>query len=1077
MPQQAACTVTWCETDQTYMVATGQGNTTLEMVPESPSWAVWLHSISSFAFHGKTGFYTARKERKPRGEGYWYAYARVEGKVTKRYLGPSSDLTLARLEQAAQELATSQQSEELHEEVGLVPGPVTSSAGRRPPRTTTVEGTFSAPTQPPPTPLVLTKVHAPHLRPSLVHRSRLTERLQQGIKGSLTLLSAPAGFGKTTLLTSWLASRGTPVAWFSVEPEDNDPARFFTYLLASLQRLDRHLGTSVLPLLQARQSIPLETTLALLINKLSTYEGPGFALVLDDYHVITAEPIHRALAYLVEHLPPQMPLVIATRADPPLPLARLRARGQMTEVRAPDLRFDQEEAEQFLRMVMGVDLSVQESALLQTRTEGWIAGLQFAALALRERPDVSTLIAAFAGTHRFVLDYLSEEVLMQQSPPVQKFLLDTCILDRLCGPLCDVVTGENNGQAMLEQLDARNLFLIALDDERRWYRYHHLFADVLRSRLKQTHPDRIPALHQRASTWYEENQLLIYAVQHALAASKFERAARLILQVDPSMVVRGEPLQMYLNWLNALPKEVMHQHPILSIYHAYLLLYLGQLEAAETRLQEAEAALQLQAPTDETQTHQGQIVTLRANIALYYGNIERCVELSRRALNLLPVKAFLRPPAIAMSVLAYFSDGNVTPTMERVAEEAVGHVQTSGNLSLATRSITNLARMRVLQGRLRQALATYEVVAQKVPWPDVLRTLPSGLSYYFGVGDIRREWNNLDIAQEYLAQGIAIVEGRTTADAPIIALGYTSLARLLQARGEYGRAFALLEQHAYLARQRPFMPYLLAQGAAVQTQIALAQGNIRTAIHWADGCSLSVNDDPGYLYEREYLTLARVRIAQGRANPSGPFLIDALVLLGRLLADAQSKARIHSAIEILVLRTLALHARGDFPAALNILKQALTLAEPEGYVRIFLDEGAPMLALLSQVGGDDPSLLGYVQRLLTHAQMAPGNPPTLTRDNDRSRNQALLDPLAPGNSPVSSPDNERFRNQALLDPLSERELEVIQLMAAGASNEEIAEHLVIAVGTAKRHVSNILAKLAVSNRTQAVARARELGLL
>jgi LuxR family maltose regulon positive regulatory protein len=730
---------------------------------------------------------------------------------------------------------------------------------------------------------------------------------------------------------------------------------------------------------------------------------------------------------------------------------------------------------------MGLDLSMQESAILQTRTEGWVAGLQFAALALRERPDVAALLAAFSGTQRFVLDYLSEEVLRQQTPAVQSFLLDTCLLDRLSGPLCNAMTGMDNGQAMLEQLDTMNLFLIALDEERRWYRYHHLFADVLRKHLSQTslavaqtNPDLIPALHRRASAWYEQNDMLIYAVQHALAAREFGDAARLILQVDPSLVVRGEPLDMYLSWLNALPREVMQRYPILSIYHAYLLLYLGQLEDAELRLRDAEAALQLRGPSDETRTNQGQIVTLRANIALYFGNIERCVELSHQALDLLPERAFTRAAAIAMRVLSYLVDGKVVPAMERLAEESLGLVQTSGNLSIATRSITNLARMRVLQGRLRQGFATYEVVAQKVPWPEVLRSLPSGPSYYFGMGDIWREWNDLNTAEEHLARGMAIIEGRTTADAPIIALGYTSLARLHQARGEYSQAFALLEKYADVARQRMFLPYLIAQGAAMQAHVALAQGNIRAAVHWAEGSPRSTNDELAYLYEREYLTLARVRIAQGRANPSGagnsgtsagnsgtsagnsgtsPFLDDALVLLERLLADAQSKARIHSAIEILVLRALALHACRDPSAALDTLREALALAQPEGYMRVFLDEGAPLLTLLSELKEADPALQDYVQTLLAHA------------------------PMVPGTTPISSLNDSRPRRQPLVDPLSERELEVLRLVATGISNEKIADQLVIAVGTTKRHVSNILAKLAVANRTQAVSRARELGLL
>ncbi len=916
-----------------------------------------------------------------------------------------------------------------------------------------VEQKSSTIVQQPAPPLVITKVHVPRLRSGLVQRSRLIERLEQGMEGPLTLLSAPAGFGKSTLLSSWIASSNIRAAWFSIEPEDNDPVRFFTYLLAALQTVDQHLGASILPLLQSSRAVSLEAVLAQLINELSTSELVNVALMLDDYHVITAESIHRALAYFVQYLPTQMHIVIATRADPPLPLARLRARGQITEIRATDLRFVQEEADQFLRSVMRLDLSVQESALLQNRTEGWVAGLQFAALALRGRSDVAALLARFSGTHRFVLDYLSEEVLARQSAQVQKFLLATCILDRLCGPLCDVVTAEDNGQEMLEQLDALNLFLIALDDERHWYRYHHLFAEVLRSRLKQTRPDLVPSLHRRASSWYEQNGLLVYAVQHALAASEFGHAARLILQLDPSMVLRAEPLQMYLNWLGTLPREVMQTYPILSIFHAWLLLYLGQLEAAETRLQEAETALELQAPTQETSIHRGQIVTLRANIALYYGNIDLCVNLSRQALELLPLKTFGRPAAIAMSVLSYLSNGNVTVAIERCGEEAVGLVQSAGNLSIATRSITNLARMRVLQGRLRQALATYEVVAQKVPQPEVLRALPSGPSYYFGVGEIWREWNDLDKAEEYLTEGIAAVEERTITDPPIITLGYTSLARLLQARGEYSQAFALLEQFADLARERAFLPYVLAQGAAVQAQIALAQGNSRAAIHWAEGCARSVHDEPNYLYEREYLTLARVCIAQRHSAPQSSFLQNVLHLLERLLQDAEAKARMHSAIEILVLKALALQASSDLSSALNALRHALFLAKPEGYARIFLDEGAPILTMLAEIGKADVHLQGYVHGLLAHGQVASV-------------------PL-----PLVSEHNERPKQQSLVDPLSERELEVLRLLAAGASNEEIAEQLVIAVGTAKRHVSNILGKLAVSNRTQAVARAREVGLI
>ncbi len=918
--------------------------------------------------------------------------------------------------------------------------------------TAVVDEASPATAQQSPAPLVTTKVQVPRLRSALVHRSRLLQRLQEGMEGPLTLLSAPAGFGKTTLLTSWLDSNGTAGAWFSIEPEDNDPVRFFTYLLTALQRQERHLGSNLLPLLQSSRPASLETVLALLINEVNSWQGPRLVLVLDDYHVITTQAIHQALTYLVEHLPTQMHLVIATRADPPLPLARLRARGQMTELRATDLRFVPEEAEQFLRTVMSLNLSAQESSFLQTRTEGWVAGLQFAALALQGRTEIAAFLSAFTGSHRFVLDYLSEEVLARQPPAIHSFLLSTSILERLSGSLCDAVTRQEGSQAILDALEQANLFVVSLDEERHWYRYHHLFAEVLRNRLKQSHPDLIPALHQRASAWYEQHRLLVEAVHHALAAHDIEHAASLIEQCGMVMISQGE-IQTLLGWLSTLPNALMPRHPLLSVYYGLALHLTSRFEAVEAHLQDAERALEDKTLTEQAGTIRGLAAVIRGIIARYSGDLERYIALGKQALDLLPeTETIMRAPASSMVAHTYLGSGDVTQTSEQQVKAGVSSARTSRYLLLHFRNLAILAYLYVLQGRLRQAAATYEEAGQVMQGREALLRVaasdPSGI-YYSGLGDLWRQWNRLDKAEPLLAQGMAQVDEAGSVYADDIMFSYLAQIRLYQTRGEYGRACAILDSFMHLADAHHFAPRLKTCVAAVRAHIELTQGNLAAALHWANTCGLSVNDELSYPREREYLTLARVRIAQGRAKSSGPFLDDALALLERLLTDAQPKARMHSVLEILVLKALALHAGGALPAALDTLAEALSLAEPEGYVRLFLDEGVPMLTLLSQVSKTDPLLHGYVQQLLAHAHVAPS----------------------------SSFDHVPPKKQPLVEPISERELEVLQLMAAGASNEEIAEQLVIAVGTAKRHVSNILAKLAVSNRTQAVARARELALL
>ena len=991
------------------------------LVVETPAWYTWLESASTFAFTSEAGTFTARKERagNQRGGWYWKAYRMQQGKLSSRYLGKSETLSLHRLQAVAQALTSSS-----------VPD---RKAGR--PATPTQRD-----------PLLATKLHVPRPRRQLVSRPALIKRVQEGIQGSLTLVSAPAGFGKTTLLVQWVAESDISVAWLSLEPQDNDPVRFLASVLAALQQLDPDMGTTALALLHSPQPVPPERVLTVLTDELTNREAGDFALVLDDYHAISAAPIHGSLIFLLEHLPPQMHLVLATRADPPLPLARLRARGQLSEVRAAELRFTTEEASTFLHTVMGLSLPAEAIDALESRTEGWAAGLQLAALSLRERADISSFLAAFSGSHRFVLDYLSEEVLARQGAQVQSFLLTTSILSRLSGPLCDAVREQEGSQAMLERLEYANLFVVALDDERHWYRYHQLFAEVLQNRLQQTEPTLVPALHRRASRWYEAHGLFVEAVQHAFAAADLEQVAHLLEQHSVTLGNRGYG-QTLLDWLNTLPETLMQEHPRLCVIRAIGLLVANRLDEVPARLQQAEQVLEAHGAgisAEEGQLLHGQITVLWQALTFHAGDLARSVAFAQQALELVPpTEPFFRTALMVMGAYAYRVSGDVTLASEQLVVSVVAQLPAFGEERVLPKATALLARLYVLQGRLQQAMATYAEAAQIAPSKEELTFLVNSPAYYFGLGDVLRERNRLDEAEAYLTQGMDLVGW--ILDADLMLLGYTTLARLQQARGQYSLALATLAAFIRLAHQRHFSSWLLSHVAAVQAQVELAQGNLAIATRWADASGLSAaDDDLSYLREREYLTLARVRIAQGRDDRAGPFLQDALHLLQRLLQDAETKARMGSALEILVLRALAFHAQGDRTEALSTLERALVLAEPEGYIRLFVDEGAPMLALLR---------LAHARGIL---------PAYLT---------ALLAAFG------WQEEARVVRSPSLVEPLTEREREVLRWLVAGASNREIARRLVLSLGTVKKHVSNICSKLNVQSRTQAIARARDLHLL
>ena len=1056
MPKATEYRLIWHSEQKAYELRKHPGGHLLPLTPGEDEWFACLDAVPSFTFSGKLGQFTARKESRQWGDRYWYAYGRVGPKLTKKYLGRTSDLTLARLEETAalftrakaspsHEAATQMPSDERMQSIQRSRG----EANRDAPAISTDATT--APFARPAVqrdPLLATKLHMPRPRAQLVSRSHLVERLEQSMEYALTLVSAPAGFGKTTLLAQWLAESNASVAWLSLEPQDNDPMRFLAYLIAALQTVDAHLGTTALELLHTSQPPPPETVVALLTNDLLRSLAEGVVLVLDDYHTITSEPIHRSLTFLVEHLPPQLHIVLATRADPPMPLARLRARGQLIEVRASDLRFSAEEASAFLRTIMDVDLPPEQIAVLERRTEGWIAGLQLAALALRDSADVLGFLAAFTGSHRFVLDYLTEEVLTRQPALMQSFLLHTSVLERLSGSLCDAVTGQQGSQAMLEALERANLFVVALDDERQWYRYHHLFAEVLNNRLQQAEPGLVPDFHRRASAWYEEHGFVVEAVQHALAAPDLEQAAHLVEQHGIPIVFGGQ-YHTLLGWMDRLPEALVHARPILALIHATMLIFIRQFDRAESRLKDAESSVDADTPAEPVRLILGWAAHCRAELANYSSDdLADSIAYARRALALLPETeetAPIRAGAYYYVARSVQLSGDVTPPAEHMLLTAAELAFVGGHIG-RLRGVNVLVTLRALQGRLSEAIALYK---QERGVAEEFGTPGGSAFFFFNWADLLREQNELEEAEGILATGMDSLGGLMLPDNRGMLLGYTTLARLQQARGDYSQALSTMDAFMRLARERNYVPYLVARGAAVRAQLQLMQGNIEAARNWADACRLSAYDaELSYPREQEYLVLARVRIVQGRADPAGPSLQDALYLLGRLLADAEAKARMSSTLEILILQSLALYALGEKTQALSTLERALSHAAPEGYIRLFVDEGMPMLTLLrqAQARGITPH---YTATLLS----AFGEPASLL------------------------PALHASRSSALVEPLTKREREVLELLLEGASNREIARRLVLSINTVKRHIYNICSKLGVQSRTQAIVKARALSLL
>jgi LuxR family maltose regulon positive regulatory protein len=907
------------------------------------------------------------------------------------------------------------------------------------------------------TPLLATKLYIPRWRPGLVSRPSLIERLNQGAERKLTLVSAPAGFGKTTLVSEWVAGSDRPIAWLSLEEADNDRARFLAYVVAALRTAAPHIGEGVLGALQSSQPPPTESILTALLNEIATLQDT-IVLVLDDYHVIDATPVDHALTFLLEHLPPQMHLVITTREDPQLPLARLRTRGQMIEMRAADLRFTHDEAVAFINEVMGLDLSASDLATLETRTEGWIAGLQLAALSMRGRDDIPGFIRSFAGDDRYIVDYLVEEVLRRQPEHVRAFLLRTSVLDRLSGSLCDAVTGRQDGRGLLEALERGNLFVVPLDDKRHWYRYHHLFADVLRAHAMEEGADQVAVRHQRASAWYETNGFRSAAINHALAAEDFERAASLVELAAMEMLGSGQEPMLY-GWLTALPDKIVRARPVLSVNYAFASLSRDGLEAAEARLRDAERWLETptnvreprDAPSGEMvvvdqkgfRSLPGTIAIARAYCAGALGDLAGMMEYAHHALDLLPEDDNLwRGAAAAILGIACWTSGDLEAAY-RSFTEGKDRLEATGYTQFEISIVYILADIRIAQGRLRDAARIYEQALRQAT--EQGRGVWGTSDLYVGLGDLHRERNDLEIATQYLLRSKEL--GEHTALTDTRHRWYVAMARVKAIEGDLGSALDLLDEaeRQYVENPDPDVRPI----AALKAQWWVAQGRLADALDWVRERSVSVDDDLSYLREFEHLTLARILLARNRREREDRFIHEAVGLLERLLDAAEEGERTGSVIEILVLLAVAREAHGDISLALLSLERALTLAEPEGYVRLFVDEGLPMKTLLSQAAaqGKAPD---YTSRLLA----------AFDAEEQTRRNRF--------DSPAAQP---------LAEPLSQRELDVLRLIALGLSNREIGERLFLALDTVKGHNRKIFGKLDVQSRTEAMARARELGIL
>lgn len=907
------------------------------------------------------------------------------------------------------------------------------------------------------TPILVTKLHIPAPRPTLVPRPHLLERLSHALHNKLTLIAAPPGFGKTTLVSHWLHQKAegrkqddesnkksthhSQAAWLSVDEGDNDPARFFSYVIAALQKIEPDIGQAAQHLLNSAQSFSTEAVMTALVNDIAA-QPAEFVLILDDYHTIESPTIQQAVTFLLENQPEQLHLLITSRAEPPLPLSRLRARGQLLELGLDALKFTLEETDHFLNQVMGLNLPAQDVTRLHTLTEGWATGLQLAALALQANPHqpAARFITNFSGTDRYIGEYLFEEIFQQQAEKRREFLLHTSILTQLSGDLCDHLTGQSNGRQTLVELDKANLFMTPLDNEGQWYRYHPLFASFLRSHLHQIDPNLEIDLHCRAAAWYVAQGLKNQAIDHALAANDFDRAADLVeTMMAEKLWLQGEMFTP-LNWLDALPVDYISTRPRLMLGQAWAMLMVGRnRDELSPILQQLEASLNnassTASPASEADQIRGEMATVLAEASLLENKLSQALTLAHQALTYLPEDdRASRYMATQIQGYVYRLTGQVEQAMQALTKAAEGS-RRAENILVAAFALSDLGEVQAMQGQLRQASQTYqqtfELAAEHNAWP-----FAPTCAAYVGLGNLWYEWNDLARAAQHLHKAIDL--SKQGGYASVTLRAYLALAHVRQAQENHDKAMALLNQAQRLAQKHPsdrMKSYLTV--ARLRLWLLAGKDYLAQAIHWADNYVRETPESTPFIYLRhlEQTALARIQLAQNKPNRA---------LLADLLQQAESAGWGQNVIEILILQALAAHTLNDSPGAMAALNRALVLAEPENYIRLFVDEGAPMVRLLQKaVGHGVPA--EYVGRL-----------------------QASFMP---------SVKDEASEAQPLLEPLTKRELEVLGLMAAGLSNRQIADELVIAMGTVAKYSNNIFSKLAVSNRTQAINLAQSLNLI
>ncbi len=907
--------------------------------------------------------------------------------------------------------------------------------------------------------LLRTKLFVPQVHPELVARPRLFSLLDESRTQKLTLVAAPAGFGKTTLLSAWIAERDVDVGWVSLDERDSDPTRFWTYAIAALQTIWPSVGAVSSAMLQSSQAPPIEGVLTELLNEVAGQEGSAL-LILDDYHVIAEAGIHRGMSFLLSHLPPQLSIILLSREDPPLSLAVLRARRQLLEIRAPELRFTSAEAHIFFSRAMGLELRGQDLAALETVTEGWAAGLQLAALSLQEFEDVGAFVTSFSGSHRYVFDYLAYEILNRQPPDVYEFLLKTSLLTRMSGELCDAVVSRERSRAILERLDSTNLFIVPLDPERRWYRYHHLFAGFLRARLTaETTPTELADLHRRAGDWYAAHDALPDAIEHALASGDFAHAMALIKSEVYDMFSRSE-LRTLLAWVSELPQELLREDHLLSMAAAWAALAMGRMDELERRLDDVERSIDARpdgspesfAREPETRGALGEIACLRASLAfntMDFARVRELSDLARSYLGAGSVDSAVDMPgglfndrhsllgvAAFNLAIAQMYNGETQAALQTF-DEAIHLIRADENLHLLPMCISYLAQLQVQQGQLRAAARSYSEAVREIRGGHVRSPLSGGV--YTGLGWVHYEWNELDRAADLLQQGIDL--GTQWSHWEILLSGYAGLAHIDAARGAPVGAEGRLQELAGIL-ERMNLQWAQPGVEAHRALLAVRQGDVATARAWAGTTSLPEDGPIPYPLEFYALVLVRILLAQGE-------LERALNVLDRVSVEAESGGRVGRMIEAMAVRALLLDARGDRPAALAHLTQALEMADPEGYTRTFVDEGPAMQALLSELA-------------------------------DRSRIAARILKAFDGpneGATATSPPVGPSEVGTLPESLTDREQEVLALIAQGLTNQDIANHLVLSINTVKTHAKNIYEKLGVRNRAQATLRATELRLL